>query len=1038
MKFGDFFKPRWKHSDPKIRAEAIREMEDNQVQNLKEIALSDPTIDNRKAALRKISDEVVLFDIVGKSSDKGLIDTAQKKLTELWVKKIRAEVSESEALELLNKIQEIKAIEDIATSCPHLGVRAACLKKLNNPASFYKVALVETNTELALQALDKVDKNLHLEALAKKAKCKAVRQKAKERSQAQELTPDLPSKEVISAAKFDLLCRSMEDLQTPKNWSQAATKAKETEEVWASLLREGVPSSQAQSRWESAKSSFWALHTEHELKHAQREAAEKKLRDALEKREELCHRFDQLLAQKPSADRSKQIDVIQSEWSELKTVSAEEESPFEIRYKQLIGSYRREKELQSKNQTAESSSEAIVSQLNTLASGGLVLDYIDRLGELRRQAEEIVPSEKASEWLAAWEDAKNYQEAQKQTQLDIENKQISVLKKLVAEFEGLVENPDLVRAEKNYRDLVHEWKNAEEVFVLHSEAIRNELAQLRDAQGKAVGQFRESLEWFRWANLKKKQEICDKLEASLKNEVDPKALYHKWREIQNDWKNIGPVSWENTKETWDRYRKLVDEVYEKCQSFFADLAAERQNNLSEKEKLCQSVEAQIGSENWRESSDLVKEAQTKWKDIGPVPKEFSESLWERFKSLCDQFYQGRKVHIEQFEKGKEENLAKKIALCELVEQHKDSIDWKATSEIFKNAQKDWKETGPVPKDQMEALWERFRTACDAFFQNRDKHFQEFNQEKDENLKKKLALCERAEALATIEDEGERFEAIKTLQAEWKAVGPVPKDQIQPLWDRFRGPIDGFFEGRKQKFEDDKEQRDANLIKKNELVAAAEVLTQSSDWKKSSEQLKQLQAQWKEVGPAPREQDRECWQKFRAACDLFFNRMKEHYKQLDDMRELNLRAKLDICYQAEALAHWEKELPEGYDWVAAAEQVKDLQRKWKGTGPVPKTKGDELWHRFRMASDFVFDYARAVSANETIDLAKNLEARKQIAEEADRISHQVHTDSQIQKIRDLQRDWKMNGPVAQSEFGALWTTFRTACEHVFAQDERLRE
>lgn len=1046
MKFSDFFKPRWKHSDPRIRAEAIREMESEEHSNsLKDIVLSDNSSDNRKNALKKISDEACLVEIVQRVSDRSLSETAQKKLNEHYSKKIKAVSSESEALQVLEKIKEQKALEDIILSTSFAKVKELAFSRLMGASSFYKIALEESNAEIALKALEKVDKPLHLETLAKKAKSKAVRVKAKERSLSNIAAPVLPSKEAMSQAKFELLCKSIEEHQVPKNWNTVEQKVLEIEEGWEHLVSLETPSSQIKERFEKARQEFWKVFREHQERHKIKEAQEKKLRDTVALRQELCHEFERLLTTKSTFERNQKIQELIEHWKSVPRVSAEEEETYEIQFKNLLASFHRQKENQDQVLTLEQNQSALLAQLQQFITSEFFDDRLEStLGQIKDEWASLPKDEGSANRQAEFQNLLHKAEQTiahlHEKELQSEKAKVLALKAVNSKLSTLIDNPDLLKAEKTFKDLNQEWKKADE-FSIYTSEIRSEVEPLRVEYYKLSDRFRETLEWYRWANLKKKQELCDALESAIKETSDPKELFIRWKEVQADWKSIGPVSWENTKETWDRYRKLTDEVYEKCQAYFGELDSERKSNLEQKQKLCELVQNLLSEDNWRESSEKVKEAQSQWKDIGPVPKESSEEIWERFKTLCDQFYQGRKGYYSQLENEKESNAQKKLALCELVEQHKDSDAWKETSEIFKKAQQDWKEIGPVPKDQIEPLWDRFRNACDSFFQRKEEFFGEMNQQKQENLAKKIALCEQIEKLHEIESDQDRFELIKKAQAEWKEIGPIPKEQIALLWDRFRKPIDSYFESRKGRMEEEAVKRDENLAKKQELVDQAEQLSQSSDWKKTSEQLKKLQGEWKEIGPAPRDKDRECWQKFRQACDTFFNRMKEHYKQLDDKRDLNLRNKLDLCYQSEVLAGFEiaeaskDAIP---DWLERAEQVKELQKKWKLTGPVPKAKSDELWQRFRMACDYVLDYARAVSAGEEINLEKNLEARRVIADDAERVSNQVHTDAQIQKIKDLQRDWKMNGPIPHESFPELWIKFRSACDVVFSEDERLKD
>ena len=196
---------------------------------------------------------------------------------------------------------------------------------------------------------------------------------------------------------------------------------------------------------------------------------------------------------------------------------------------------------------------------------------------------------------------------------------------------------------------------------------------------------------------------------------------------------------------------------------------------------------------------------------------------------------------------------------------------------------EWKAIGPAPKDKHDALWERFKKACDALGDSGRAHQAVKKEEMVANLAKRILLCEKAEALTESSEWKETSEALKGLQAEWKTVGPVRRSESDATWNRFRAACDKFFERRKGQFEKDDAERAINLKKREELIGKAEAVCNSTDWRKTTEELKTLQSTWKELGPVPREQAEPTWVRFRAACDKFFERKKENFAALDAER-----------------------------------------------------------------------------------------------------------------------------------------------------------
>ncbi|MFO0579881.1 MAG: DUF349 domain-containing protein [Polyangia bacterium] len=313
----------------------------------------------------------------------------------------------------------------------------------------------------------------------------------------------------------------------------------------------------------------------------------------------------------------------------------------------------------------------------------------------------------------------------------------------------------------------------------------------------------------------------------------------------------------------------------------------RFSNVPKLEALVQHAEQLLAAAGHEDADHnkvaaALKALQAEWKTVGPAPKEKSEALWQRFKSLCDQIYERTKTASDE---ERAENLRKKeelVAQLEGISQKLESIsDWKATGEAVKKLQADWKALGPVPgaqREQAEALWTRFKAACDAFFEKRKGHYAELDEDRAQNQRKKEELCIRVErlAIAPSADLKAAAEQIKRYQAEWKEIGPAPKEHNDELWQRFRKACDAFFDKRKAAFAAQEGERLANQKKKEALCEKAEELARREDANQDAveSELKQLGAEWKRIGPAPREVQEELWQRFRKAADAVFGRGRE--------------------------------------------------------------------------------------------------------------------------------------------------------------------
>ena len=226
----------------------------------------------------------------------------------------------------------------------------------------------------------------------------------------------------------------------------------------------------------------------------------------------------------------------------------------------------------------------------------------------------------------------------------------------------------------------------------------------------------------------------------------------------------------------------------------------------------------------------------------------------------------------------DENYRRKEELVVKAEELSPSTEWKSTSEAIKALQAEWKTIGPVPQERSQELWQRFRKAGNAFFERLQEHRKETSQGTEENLHLKEALCVRAEELSQSTDWKGTAEAIKALQAEWKAVGPAPRGQADAVWKRFRKAADVFFARRKEHSDTLRKEQEENLRRKEALVARAEELSQSTQWKATVQMIKEVQAEWRTIGPAPSNKAESVWRRFRAAIDLFFERQAAYFSQ----------------------------------------------------------------------------------------------------------------------------------------------------------------
>ena len=309
-----------------------------------------------------------------------------------------------------------------------------------------------------------------------------------------------------------------------------------------------------------------------------------------------------------------------------------------------------------------------------------------------------------------------------------------------------------------------------------------------------------------------------------------------------------------------------------------------------------------------------------------------------------------------------------------------------------------------------------------------------------------------EGMDALAGDQERFERIKEAQAAWKELGPGgTREAEDALWERFRKPIDAYFEGRKSRMGEERMAREENAKAKEDICVEAESLIGSQEWKATIEKIKTLQERWKATGPAPRESDREFWKRFRAACDAFFDRLKENSAKRDQERGGNLKRKTDLCFLVECMppARSPKrrpgragngkgtasrlpidiarfKLPEGpIDWNENTEKVKTIQKEWKKIGPVPREISDSLWERFHTACDGFFEERRLALGLSPEDPQVNLEKKLELIADAESLARNPGAGS-ARHAANLQREWRRIGAVPRAQSDYVWRRFTDAC------------
>ena len=369
---------------------------------------------------------------------------------------------------------------------------------------------------------------------------------------------------------------------------------------------------------------------------------------------------------------------------------------------------------------------------------------------------------------------------------------------IIEELKELVESPD--DANKSYTEfkkLQQQWNEVK----LVPQAKVNELWKNYQLYVEKFYDLLKLNNEFREYDFKKNLEIkthlCEAAE-KLADEADVVSAFHQLQKLHQEFRDTGPVAKELRDEIWARFKAASTTVNRRHQQHFEALKEVEQHNLDQKTVICEIIEAIDYKEltsfaSWESKTQEVIALQNKWKTIGFAPQKMNVKIFERFRKACDEFFRKKGEFFKSLKEGMNENLEKKRALCEKAEALKDSTDWKATADELTKLQKEWKTIGPVAKKYSDAVWKRFISACDYFFEQKNKATSSQRSVEQENLEKKKAIIEKLNAIDDQMDTEEATQLVRDLMKEWNGVGHVPFKEKDRIYKQYHSQVDKLFE-----------------------------------------------------------------------------------------------------------------------------------------------------------------------------------------------------------------------------------------------------
>jgi len=420
------------------------------------------------------------------------------------------------------------------------------------------------------------------------------------------------------------------------------------------------------------------------------------------------------------------------------------------------------------------------------------------------------------------------------------------------------------------------------------------------------------------------------------------------------------------------------------------------------------------------------EAKKTFLDNEGDPDEFqyrhSDEDREFFK-LYNDFKAKRTHQIKELERSKEKNLAAKNELLQQLRELVDSEETTLSINKIKDIQRDWKKIGPVPSAQNKNLWASFNALMDRFYDNRSIYFELKELDRKKNLEHKLEICQKAEALDQVPDLKEAIKTLNDLHDEFKHVGPVPQDEQEGVWQRFKAASDAIYAKRKNFFEDQVEVYTANQQKKEALITKLEEYQnfkadRIKDWNVKTKEILAIQKEWEAIGPVPREKGKEINRAFWGHFKQFFHHKNQFFKELDELRLVNKE-------KAESLIEKAQSFSESTDWQKTANDLIQLQQEWKGIGPTPEKVRDDLYKRFKAACDMFFENRRQANKEVNKEFDKNLNAKKEICSQ---ITQEAEGgDTSVEKLEAFIEQFNAIGFVPRKNIKEIAAMFRDAVD-----------
>ena len=909
-------------AEPRVRRAAVTRIDD--VAILGEIARTDPDEDVRAEAVRGLAGVAAEADEVEQAIDASRQLLALGRTKEI-VLVARDSSSPAVRAAIIDLIEDPKALGSVSRHAQDSATRLRALARLHEPDEILNVALKSEHTDAAVAALERITDREALAAIAQRGRNKVAARRGRARLRLLD-EPAAPAhgESVVRMNAADrqravALLHTVEALVAIADPDEATTTLAGTRLAWAELQADVEVEPLLVQQFESASDAVREAIAERRQERVAEEERQQAIATEQADRVAICEELEQL-SDGAAVDRVAELNV---QWDSLPPMPSEYAASLNRRFQDASRAFEDRERRRVLAQAASARLDTLATELEQLVASEQPLeDVIARWRGLRRDAD--VLREHASANAAAAErleraiatlEEKEHQQQEIRTKQEQDN--LRRLQQVCRQVE-LLAAPEQITLKAGDRALRDIRSALDDRAPVPSKKDRQELqARLEAARttiGPRVQELRDADEWQRWANLQVQETLCKEMEA-LKAEENLEVSGRKMRELQARWKQVALAPRAQGEAMWRRFKTAQDEVFNRTATHFAAQNEERAGHLARKVALCERGEALAGSTDWVKTATEIQALQAEWKTIGPVSRGHEKAVWERFRAACDTFFTRRQEDLKHRKEEWAGNLEKKEALCAQAEALADSTEWDASANQVKQLQAQWKTVGPVRKSKSDAIWQRFRAACDRFF-DRYKHRDQVELQAKAAPRDEVIRGLEAWLPAEGTDAGTAPEhlhaAVQQARTKWQQAPELPRPMQQEFSTRYHdvlarlvrawpaafGGTDLDPEGTRRRMEnllekveelvEESDQPKASLSPAERLAeqwrerlaantmggARSAAENEEARWRAAEQEVRNLQAQWARLGPVPADVAGPLNDRFQRACRRFYDQRRK--------------------------------------------------------------------------------------------------------------------------------------------------------------------